>query len=128
MFVRNGHTFSMPENDNRSIPFGAADSAFDVDGYHWKDGDPEKPGYYMIALSHDPSSGIKDMFSLHVEKGYYEGKEKGWSRRKCSRNSYLHEKYSLDEGRGPHLFYTYDVEYWCEIPESGELLPCLLNY
>lgn len=127
MFERNGHIFTMPENDKRSIPYGAADTAFDVDGFHWKDGDPSEAGYYMVALSVDPSSGSSGSHaSLPVEKAYYDGKE--WSRRKCSRKSLLREKYYLDEGYGGCLFYLYDIEYWCEIPDSGELLPCLLNY
>jgi hypothetical protein len=124
MFIENGHVFTMPENDTRGFPDTSADAPFDVDGYHWKEGWPDKPGYYAVALAKE---WFNSPFYLPVEKAYYEGNYH-WSRRRCPRGSLLHEKYIWEDEDGSCECYTYYPEYWCEIPESGELIPCLFNY
>lgn len=120
------HNAFMPKNDHRGYPDGAASPPFDIDGCHWKEGYPETPGYYAVALNaYDyPHMCIT---SLPVEKLYYEG-ERQWSRRRCSRTSLMHEKYFLDEGDSCGWCWTYYPEYWCEIPESGKLPPCIFDY
>ena len=119
-----GHLYKMPDKDNRSYPDGAASAPFDVDGYHWKTGNPEKSGYYQLAISHDYHNSF---MGLPDVKTYY-SKRWGWSRKKCEENSLFTEQYWLDDGEGAAWFYSYYPEYWCELPESGELLPCRFNW
>ena len=120
------HNMHMPKNDNRSYPDGAFSPPFDADGCHWEDGDPKQSGYYAIALISD-SHPHGYLYSLPVEKAYYDV-DKGWSRRRCSRDSLLHKKYYYEDGDGHGWLYEYYPEYWCEIPKSGILPPCCFNY
>ena len=118
-----GHLYKMPEKDNRSYPDEAASAPFDVDGYHWKTGNPEKSGYYQLAISHDYHNSF---MGLPVVKAYY-SKRWGWSRKKCE-DSLFTEQYWLDDGEGGALVYSYYPEYWCELTKSGELLPCRFDW
>lgn len=118
-----GHLYKMPVTDNRSFPNEAASAPFDVDGYHWKTGYPEKPGYYQLALSKEYNNSF---IGLPVVKAYYDGKD--WSRRKCPRNSLLREKYYWHDEDGACELYTYYPEYWCELTKTEELLPCRFNW
>ncbi len=126
MFEQDGHAFTFPKNDNRCFPDEAASAPFDVDGYHWKEylQFPETPGYYMVALAKEYGNSY---LGLPVEKAYYMGAGE-WSRRRCPRNSLLRQKYYWEDEDGSCMLYTYYVEYWCEIPESGELLPCIFDW
>jgi len=122
-----GHLYKMPDNDNRGFHDKAASAPFDVDGFHWKEGYPDKPGYYQVALATEFNNSF---YGLPVEKAYYEG-DCHWSRRKCKRDSLLHRKdwWPPEEpGETGFEYYEYSVEYWCELPESRELLPCRFNW
>ena len=119
-----GHLYKMPENDDRSFPDEAASAPFDVDGYHWKTGNPKKSGYYQLALSHDYCNSF---IGLPVEIAYY-SKRWGWSRTECEEDSLLTEQYWLDEDEDSGWVYSYYPAYWCELTESGELLPCRFDW
>lgn len=122
----NKHCTIPPKPDNRGYPDGAASPPFDWEGSHWKEGYPDKPGWYAVALF-DDSAWHQSCFGLPVERAFYEGDCK-WSRRKGKRNSLMHEKYYYEDFESHCITYRYYVEYWCEIPESGELPRCYFDW
>lgn len=122
----NEHCTSPQEPDDRGWPVGAASPPFDWEGSHWKEGYPDKPGWYAVALS-DDSAYRQSFIGLPVERAYYEGDYK-WSRRKGKRNSLMREKYYYEDYEGHCMLHRYCVEYWCEIPESGKLPQCYFNW
>jgi len=121
---KDGHLYKMPNKDKRSHPDCAASAPFDVDGYHWRTGYPRKPGYYQLALTREFETSF---VRLPVVKAYYEGNHV-WSRRKCPHNSLLRVKERWEDEDGYCYVYAYYPEYWCELPESGELLPCRFDW
>ena len=74
---------TIPKNDNRNYPRGSAGAPMDFDGYHWKDGDPQNPGWYAVALFDSEYCGCNGI-SLPVERAYFNGNN--WSRRHGKRN------------------------------------------
>jgi len=124
MFKQNGYIFESPKEDNRNYPREAASAPFDVDGYHWKTGFPKRKGWYMVALAAEYGNSF---MGLPVEKAYYKGRYK-WDRSKSSEDSLLKETTWWEDEDGCCELPKYYVEYWCEIPESDELLPCLFDW